>query len=303
MCLCYTQKRFYAKPALLLNLRRAQDGRLKVGYSVCVMGLGTVGFPTATYLKDAGCEVTGYDISPYAIGRARPHIPVCDIDRIPLDTEIFVICVSTTRLNDKPIASNVYDACTKISRRFHPRLIVIESTVPIGTCRDIYRSILKGRVNLAHVPHRYWPEDPHRHGVSQSRVAGGVNAESFFETRSFYDEIDVPLVEVEPIEIAEMSKIAENAYRYVQIAFAEELRSICERNSINFNTLRKACNTKWNIAIPEARDGIGGTCLPKDIRYLIDAARSKGFEPEILLSAIHADEKYVDQLLKTVCYT
>ncbi len=115
------------------------------------------------------------------------------------------------------------------------------------------------------------------------------------QAKNFYDDLDIPLLEVEPIEIAEMAKITENAYRYVQIAFAEELRLICQRNNMSFNQLRNACNSKWNTYIPEARQGIGGTCLPKDILYVVEAARESGFEPDLLLSAIRTDKKYLDE--------
>lgn len=271
-------------------------------HPVCVVGLGTVGLPTAAYLQSVGYDVFGYDISPQAVERAKVQTQAGDFDAIPPDSEIFVICVSTTRLEDKPVVTNVYDACAMIARRFDPKLIAIESTVPVGTCRDIYESILDSQVNLAHVPHRYWPEDPLRYGVPQLRVAGAVNNEGLIEARDFYSDAGVPLFQVEPIEIAEMSKIVENAYRYVQIAFVEELKLICDRNNLNFNALRHACNTKWNIELPEARTGIGGTCLPKDIRYLVHAAKSKGFEPDILLSAIQANRKYVGQLAQPLCY-
>ncbi|MBS7623342.1 hypothetical protein KEJ39_06680 [Candidatus Bathyarchaeota archaeon] len=270
---------------------------------VCVVGLGTVGLPTAAYLQSVGYDVFGYDISPRALERAKTQIRVGDFSEIPSDSKIFVICVSTTCVEDKPVVTNVYDACSKVADGFDPRLVVIESTVPVGTCRDIYQSILDSRVNLAHVPHRYWPEDPLRHGVPQLRVAGAVNVESSIITRDFYADAGIPVFQVDPIEIAEMSKIVENAYRYVQIAFTEELKLICDRNNINFRTLRHACNTKWNVELPEARTGIGGTCLPKDIRYLIHAARSKGLQPDILLSAIQANKKYVEQLVQPLCYT
>ncbi len=84
-----------------------------------------------------------------------------------------------------------------------------------------------------------------------------------------------------------MSKIAENAYRFVQIAFAEELKIICDKCEIPFEELRESCNTKWNIEILEARDGIGGHCLPKDVRYLWNILKSP-----LLSGAIRADEIY-----------
>ena len=276
---------------------RATTEECIMSHSVCVIGLGTVGLPTAVYLQNVGCEVIGYDVNSSAIARANMYIPaVRDLKTIPQNTEVFIICVSTMFSQGKPDAKNVNEACFKISDLFHPKLVSVESTVPIGTCRAIHNTIFDGEVNLAHVPHRYWPGDPKRFGVAQTRVAGAVNNKSLIEAKKFYRGLAIPILEVEPVEIAEMAKIAENAYRYVQISFAEELREICERNNINFDMLREACNSKWNIEIPEARTGIGGTCLPKDIQYLVAAAQNKMFEPDLLISAIHADRKYVEHL-------
>lgn len=267
-------------------------------YSVCVMGLGVVGLPTARYFQERGCKLVGYDISSKAVANAKNWIEATDEPRqIPSDIDVFIACVSTKLAGDHPDASNVYDACRIISG-CSPKLVSIESTVPIGTCRDIRRRILGEQVSLVHVPHRYWPEDPGNRGVRQLRVAGAVDNESMIQAYDFYGRLGIPLVEVEPIEIAEMAKIVENAYRYVQIAFAEELSGICSRIGMDFNVLRSACNSKWNVDIPEARNGIGGTCLPKDIRYLVAAARETGFETDVLLSAIRTDRQYVNELAK-----
>jgi UDP-N-acetyl-D-mannosaminuronic acid dehydrogenase len=71
------------------------------------------------------------------------------------------------------------------------------------------------------------------------------------------------------IEIAELSKVIENTYRMIEIAFAEELKMFCDSEGINFEVLREAVNSKWNINILEARDGIKGHCLPKDSQMYI----------------------------------
>lgn len=162
--------------------------------------------------------------------------------------------------------------------------------------------MLDRQVNLVHVPHRWWEGDQRNRGVRQLRVAGGVDPESIIQGCEFYRGVGIPFVEVEPIEVAEMSKIAENSYRYVQIAFAEELCRICSRTGIDFNLLRSACNSKWNIDIPEALDGIGGTCLPKDIRYLMATAPQRELETDLLLSAIRTDRHYATQLAKPLVY-
>ncbi|HEY7570189.1 MAG TPA: NAD(P)-binding domain-containing protein [Nitrososphaeraceae archaeon] len=95
---------------------------------------------------------------------------------------------------------------------------------------------------------------------------------------------------VPQIEIAEITKIAENAHRYLQIAFAEDLYLYCQANNINFAELREALNTKWNVNILEPRDGIGGHCLPKDTKMFLQS--SKSIRSKILASAIEVDEDY-----------
>ena len=77
---------------------------------------------------------------------------------------------------------------------------------------------------------------------------------------------------VSDIDIAEMTKIAENAHRYLQIAFAEDLYLYCQANNINFSELRDALNTKWNVNILESREGIGGYCLPKDTKMFLQSS-------------------------------
>ena len=79
---------------------------------------------------------------------------------------------------------------------------------------------------------------------------------------------------VSDIEIAELTKIAENAHRYLQIAFAEDLYLYCQANNINFTELRDALNTKWNVHILEPREGIGGHCLPKDTKMFLQSSQS-----------------------------
>ncbi len=118
-------------------------------------------------------------------------------------------------------------------------------------------------------------EDPNIRGVNQPRVIGAIDDESLKDGLNFYDKtLGIPLHKVSSIDVAEMSKISENTYRYVQIAFAEELRMVCDKLGIDFNQVREACNTKWNIEILEARDGIGGHCIPKDTRYFLSLAET-----------------------------
>jgi UDP-N-acetyl-D-mannosaminuronic acid dehydrogenase len=100
----------------------------------------------------------------------------------------------------------------------------------------------------------------------------------------------IPMHPVPEVEIAELTKIVENAHRYLQIAFAEELYLYCQANNINFAKLRDSLNTKWNVDILEPRDGIGGHCLPKDTKMFLNS--SKTMTSKIIEAAMQVDGEY-----------
>jgi UDP-N-acetyl-D-mannosaminuronate dehydrogenase len=95
---------------------------------------------------------------------------------------------------------------------------------------------------------------------------------------------------VSSVEVAELTKIVENAHRYLQIAFAEELYLYCKSNSISFSELRESLNTKWNVEVLEPRDGIGGHCLPKDTKMFVNSSNT--IKSKILQTAMEIDEDY-----------
>ena len=102
--------------------------------------------------------------------------------------------------------------------------------------------------------------------------------------------LGIPMHPVPEIEIAELTKIIENAHRYLQIAFAEDLYLYCQANNINFAELRDSLNTKWNVNVLEPREGIGGHCLPKDTKMFLNSSRS--IKSRILEAAIEVDSEY-----------
>ena len=265
---------------------------------ICVIGLGEVGFATAKYLLDKRLDVWGYDISSTAVERAKKGgiMRATQVwDAIP-STDVYLICVYTGLKGEVPDLSAIFDACKKVKSKTElsaKPLVSIESTIVPGLCKRVFNEIFEQRVSLVHVPHRYWAEEPVKHGVRQSRVIGGVDADSLKSGLKFYrDVLRIPLHVVSSVEVAEMSKIAENAYRYVQIAFAEELRMICEEVNMCFDEVREACNSKWNIEILEARDGIAGHCLPKDTRYLSSLTSFN----VLINGALTVDEQYKEWL-------
>jgi len=264
---------------------------------ICILGLGTIGLPTAEYIRDRGLKVFGYDINQEAVRRAKQQgiLAFLEWKEVP-EADVYVICVSTWNANGKSDLGPVFNISKKISSRTDKdNLVSIESTVVPGTSRRIYNSIFHEKVKLVHVPHRYWPGDPVKHGVRQLRVIGGVNQDSLDSGKDFYKNLlDIPLYEVPLIEVSEICKISENAYRYVQIAFAEELRMICEDLALDFKEVQNACNTKWNIEILDAREGVGGKCLPKDLHLLASLSQHNA----LLRASKRVDKQYREWLKK-----
>ncbi len=225
--------------------------------------------------------------------------------------DVFILCVSTHKADDmfSPQIDGLLSIVEKISKEAKSgALVSIESTIPKGTSKKVFDT-LNHRMHVVHAPHRWYALDEKEHGVNQLRVIGGlcecclkagmqfyngvdsvsVNAQSYSSSSSL-NSLGIPMHQVTNIEIAEITKIAENAHRYLQIAFAEDLYLHCQTNNINFPQLREALNTKWNVNILEPREGIGGHCLPKDTKMFLQSTSRR--KSKILRAAMEVDEDY-----------
>jgi UDP-N-acetyl-D-mannosaminuronic acid dehydrogenase len=284
---------------------------------VLVIGLGQLGLPVAKYVKQRGFETYGYDMNSERMKQAEKNYGIKSIEQFD-DIDVFILCVSTHNPDDEytPYVDGLFELARKISKEAkNGSLVSIESTVPKGTSKKIFE-ILNHRLHVAHVPHRWYALEEEIHGVNQVRVIGGVSdcclktALQFYnrnnEALEFSDntnsentsesaqttavDLGIPMHPVSEIEIAELTKIIENADRYLQIAFSEDLYLYCQANNVNFGELRDSLNTKWNVKILEPRDGVGGHCLPKDTKMFLQS--SKSIKSKILTSAMEVDKEY-----------
>jgi UDP-N-acetyl-D-mannosaminuronic acid dehydrogenase len=276
---------------------------------VLIVGLGQLGLPIAKYVKERGFDTYGYDIEQKAIERAEKVASIKRADSFS-DFDVYIICVSTHKRDDifTPQIDGLLNIVGEISSKAKNGAIVsIESTIPRGTSKKVFE-MLNHRLHVVHVPHRWYALEEMEHGVNQLRVIGGVHECCLRAALQFYTgngnnsnnnnsivnnenrNLGIPLHPVSDIEIAEITKIAENAHRYLQIAFAEDLYLYCKTNNLNFPELREAINTKWNVNILEPRDGIGGHCLPKDTRMFLQS--SKSIKSKILTAALEVDQDY-----------
>jgi UDP-N-acetyl-D-mannosaminuronic acid dehydrogenase len=307
----------------LLAEKKSDTSREKV----LVIGLGQLGLPVAKYVKHKGFDTYGYDINQNTIEIASKNYDIKKIDNFG-EIDVFILCISTHKPDDiySPYTDGLFAITEKISKEAKDgSLVSIESTITKGTSKRIFE-MLNHRLHVAHAPHRWYALEEEIHGVNQLRVIGGVSDCCLRLALRFYDgrnnnlnnteeiaqfdigkeknkssaqnnriennnySLEIPMHPVSEIEIAELAKVIENANRYMQIAFAEDLYLYCQANNVNFAELRDALNTKWNVEILEPRDGIGGHCLPKDTKMFINSTRS--IRSKILTAAIEVDSEY-----------
>jgi UDP-N-acetyl-D-mannosaminuronic acid dehydrogenase len=306
---------------LSIDKKTYEDSSLN---KILIIGLGQLGLPVAKYIKQrGGFDVYGYDISSKAMDRAQTTAGIKKATNFS-DFDVYILCISTHKPDDmfSPQIDGLLSIIDKISKEAkNGALVSIESTIPKGTSKKVFE-MLNHRLHVAHAPHRWYALEEQEHGVNQVRVIGGVcdcclkiamyfydgrsenmnNYSSFSSTTtttttittdeksSKAKSLGIPMHPVSDIEIAELAKIVENAHRYLQIAFAEDLYIYCQANNISFPELRDAVNTKWNVHILEPREGIGGHCLPKDTKMFLQS--SKSIKSKILQAAIEVDQDY-----------
>ncbi|HEX6560691.1 MAG TPA: hypothetical protein VF016_01565 [Nitrososphaera sp.] len=261
---------------------------------VLVIGLGQIGYSNAEYMTMKGLTVDGYDISEKAVRRALDDQIIRKKATNFAGYDNYVICISTHQPNDmfQPYLDGLFEIARQLSYEGKQGALVgIDSTITRGTSEKI-KEILGHRLHVVHVPHRFYGPEKHNHGVNQTRVIGGCEPCCIDKARQFYgDLLDISLHPVESIDVAELCKIVENSYRFMEIAFAEELKMFCDRSGVDFADLRSAINTKWNIKVLEPREGIGGHCLPKDSQMFLNLSKNL-LETSIIDAAKKVDDEY-----------
>ena len=251
-------------------------------------------------MTSKGLTVDGYDISDEAIVRAIGAGIIRWKAQSFENYDYYIICISTHKPEDMfvPYLDGLMSIAKRISYEGRlGALVGIDSTVTRGTSQKIMQ-MLKHKLHVVHVPHRFYINDKLEHGVSQTRVLGGCETCCIEKAKEFYrDILGIPIHVASSVEIAELSKIVENSYRFMEIAFAEELRMFCDRSNISFKELRGAINTKWNIKVLEARDGIGGHCLPKDSQMFLNLQKNV-LNVSIIEAAKKVDEEFRSHILR-----
>lgn len=263
---------------------------------VCVIGLGYIGLPTASLLGTKGYEVVGVDISPdvvATINEGRIHIAEPDLDILvksavqsgnltaslePVPADVFIIAVPTPLQNDKePDISFVEQAARMIAPVIGSgALVVLECTSPVGTTENIVAQAITeaghqiGKdVFVAHCPERVLPGRILTELIENDRIVGGVDEASTDAAAAFFSSFVRGEVLKTNARTAELTKLVENAYRDVNIAFANELSLIAESWGINVWELIRLANRHPRVNILQPGPGVGGHCIAVDPWFIV----------------------------------
>lgn len=268
---------------------------------IVVIGLGFVGLPTAVLFANAGFNVTGIDINPKIIeivneGKSPIEEPELDdlirkvIENKKLvvstkydgtienaDVIIFVVQTPLGK-NKKPDLTYLKNALTEASKYIKKQsLIIIESTTPPGTTHNIVIPIiekiskLKNGVDfwVAYCPERIAPGKAVKEFIENNRLVGGTDETSTELAYSLLTQITKGKVIKTTALTAEISKVAENTFRDINIAYANELALLCEHLNADVISVIQCANTHPRVNIHLPGPGVGGPCLTKDPHFLI----------------------------------
>jgi UDP-N-acetyl-D-glucosamine dehydrogenase len=270
---------------------------------VGVVGLGTIGSQELALWQRSGPQTVGYDVSEsrvHALGNAadsktgsRLTTRVADLN----DTDVLIVCLPNLAPNGEN-SMDAFDRFVSDAQSLEPkdRLIIVASTVPIGFTRALAARLgAHGRL-VAHVPERFDPGRGTELGEIP-RVVGALSAEALNLTIDLYKRAGVTTHPVDPVEVAEASKLLENSFRLVNIAFINEFAELCRRLGITAADVIDAAATKpFAFMAHQPGVGAGGTCIPTMPRYLLEAARQKGLEMPILQDAVTGNEQIIERV-------
>ena len=267
--------------------------------TVCVVGLGYIGLPTAVMLASAGFSVKGTDVDDpvvEALNEGRAHFAEPDLDMLvrgavssgrlkafgePQPADAFIITVPTPIREDKaPDMSFVEAAARSVAPVLEPgNLVILESTSPLGTTENMANIIRDARPDLdeegelklaiAYCPERILPGQMVRELVQNDRIVGGLKPADAKRARDLYQRFVCGEIHMTDAKTAEMVKLIENAYRDVNIAFANEVAHISEAHALDVWEAIALANRHPRVNILNPGPGVGGHCIAVDPWFLI----------------------------------
>ncbi len=261
---------------------------------VCILGMGFVGLTLGAVLAEHQHEIIGVDTNEAIVEKLRKnksHFHEEGLDElleknkerisfykeIPKKADVYIISVGTPLDSEKKVRMDYIQSAAKmISEHLEGKeLIILRSTVKIGTSREIIKPILDKtgkEYYLAFCPERTIEGKAVKELTELPQIIGGINSKSTEKAEEFFRTITKEIIKLDTIEEAEMVKLLNNSYRDLTFAFANEAAIICNNLGVDAGKVIKAANQKYarsNIPMPGF---VGGLCLTKDSHILAQSA-------------------------------
>ena len=275
--------------------------------TVCVVGLGYIGLPTAATLASRGVDVIGVDVNPLvveAVNAGQPYFSEPDLDMLlraattlrklraatqPEPADAFVIAVPTPFNEDRSPNLDYIDAAADAIAPVLAagNVVILESTSPVGTTRRLACRLAGLRpdlgfpparhgepldIHVAHCPERVLPGRMVRELIENDRIIGGMTEACAEHAEAVYRVFLQGKAFRTDAATAELVKLVENAYRDVNIAFANELSLICDQLGLNVWQVIDLANRHPRVSILQPGAGVGGHCIAVDPWFIISSA-------------------------------
>ena len=283
----------------------------KMSTTISVIGLGYVGLPLAISAAQSGYEVNGIDVDRVKVEFIKSgKSPIEDISNLEIQnvissklkvgsdfspvegSSIVIICVPTPLDVDRKPDLSLIDGAVKSFAKYLTKstLVILESTVQPGITRDYlvsliskYSALTPREFNVAYSPERIDPANRKWNLKNTPKIVAGLNPITTKQAKEFYSKFVDNIIECESPEVAELAKLLENTFRYVNISFINELSIFCRSLGVDVNQVIAAASTKPYGFMPFYPSiGVGGHCIPVDPLYLSDKARTMGVQTKFI---------------------
>jgi nucleotide sugar dehydrogenase len=275
-------------------------------------------------MADAGFMVTGVDVDTQRIqqlnkGQSYIHeIGLQDLlkeqinknlfvtTQVPADGDVYIISVgtpvetSTDGTQKGPVLKYLESACAAIGAQLkRGNLVVLRSTVPIGTCRNFVKQQLEQHsgltcgidFHLSFAPERTAEGKALKELRSLPQIIGGFNNDSLEATAAIFRDLTPTIIKVESLEAAEMAKLINNTYRDYIFAYANQMAKVASQFNMNIHDIIRAANEGYpRDPVPYPSPGVGGPCLTKDPHIFASVADHYQLDKNLFLNGRSINE-------------
>ena len=304
-----------------------------ISNEITVIGMGYVGLTLSVILSEIGFKVIGFDKNKDLINKLNKKIiPFYEKDLSKyieknvykklffrnnfkkINSSIFVISVGTPiKKNKKPALANLNQAIDLVGKNLKKgNLVVLRSTLPVGTTRDVVIPRLERNSNLkagkdfsvSFAPERSAEGNALKELKENPQIIGGFDEKSSEKTANFFNTFTHSIVHVSSLEAAEFCKLIDNSYRDHRFAFINQFIKFSEKMNLDLAKIVKSVNHGYSRNdIPMPSPGVGGPCLSKDPHILSHNLESKNLSSSLIRLSRKTNESIVPYLSKKITYS